>query len=120
MQVSTNNFLCLLLASLFFISNCVSADKEASADTKSNSVNQVSIIKYKFEPQILTIKVGQSVNWTNKEKRQYHSVWFDENGDPESDYLFPDDSYQKTFSKKGTFNYKCGPHPEMIGVIIVE
>ncbi|MEN8166731.1 MAG: plastocyanin/azurin family copper-binding protein [Pseudomonadota bacterium] len=81
---------------------------------------EVEIIKFKFLPQEITIKVGETVRWINREKRQYHSVWFEQLGDPEPDYLFPDDSYERTFDTPGDFPYRCGPHPEMTGVVHVD
>lgn len=80
----------------------------------------VEIIKFEFVPQQLTINVGDTVVWANKEKRQYHSVWFKEAGDPEPDYFFPDESYRRTFNQVGTFNYHCGPHPKMMGIVHVK
>lgn len=80
----------------------------------------VDIIEFKFVPQEITVKVGDSVRWTNREKRQYHSVWFEKLGEPEPDYLFPDDSYQRRFDQAGNFPYRCGPHPEMTGVVHVQ
>lgn len=81
---------------------------------------EVTILKYKFIPQTLEISKGQTVRWVNKEKRQYHSVWFEKNGEEESVYLFPDDILEKSFDKPGDYEYRCGPHPEMIGKIIVK
>ncbi|MEJ1356358.1 MAG: cupredoxin domain-containing protein [Candidatus Sedimenticola sp. (ex Thyasira tokunagai)] len=81
---------------------------------------EVEIIKFKFQPREITIKVGDTVRWTNKEKRQYHSVWFEQAGDPEPDYIFPDETYQRTFGIPGTFPYRCGPHPKMTGSVTVE
>ncbi len=80
----------------------------------------VSIKKFKFIPQELIIKKGQTVRWTNREKRQYHSVWFEKYGEDESEYLFPDDVFEKEFNTQGEFEYRCGPHPEMTGKIIVQ
>ncbi len=80
----------------------------------------VDIKDYKFTPQSITIDVGDSVTWVNSEKRQYHSVWFEQTGEPEADYFFPDESYQRTFDAAGEFPYHCGPHPKMTGVIIVK
>lgn len=80
----------------------------------------VEINKFKFSPQQLTITVGDTVIWTNREKRQYHSVWFKDAGDEEPDYFFPDETYQRTFNQVGAFNYVCGPHPKMIGSVLVE
>lgn len=89
----------------------------AFADTDAPLV----IIKdFKFVPQEITIKRGQTLRWENREKRQYHSVWFQAQGEPEpADYLFPDDSYEREFKQTGTFPYRCGPHPEMTGTVHV-
>ena len=89
----------------------------ATAQTK---VVDVEIIDYKFTPSEIKINQGTTIRWINKEKRQYHSVWFKASGEEESDYLFPGDSYEKTFAIKGSFPYRCGPHPEMTGVVHVE
>lgn len=80
----------------------------------------VIIDQYKFIPQEITIKRGQTVRWENHEKRQYHSVWFEALGEDEpADYLFPDDTYERTFEQTGSFPYRCGPHPEMTGTVRV-
>ncbi|MDH3632674.1 MAG: cupredoxin domain-containing protein [Gammaproteobacteria bacterium] len=80
----------------------------------------VTIKDFKFVPQHITIKVGQTITWENREKRQYHSVWFEAQGEAEpEDYLFSEDTYERTFDKSGTFPYRCGPHPEMTGTVTV-
>mgnify|MGYP006441923747 FL=1 len=70
--------------------------------------------------QLLRIKVGDTVKWVNIEKRQYHSVWFEAEGFPEAEYIFPDESWERTFDKAGTYPYRCEPHEDMLGTIIVE
>ena len=82
------------------------------------AVVEVEVKKFKFTPATITIHQGDTVKWVNKEKRQYHSVWFQEL-EPETDYFFPDESYEKTFNEVGVFNYICGPHPKMTGVVTV-
>lgn len=80
----------------------------------------VTIKDYKFIPPNITIKAGQTIVWENREKRQYHSVWFEALGEAEpEDYLFPEDTYERTFAKSGTFPYRCGPHPEMTATVTV-
>ena len=80
----------------------------------------VIIKDYKFVPQEITLKRGQTLRWENREKRQYHSVWFEALGEEEpEDYLFPDDAYEREFKKTGAFPYRCGPHPEMTGTVHV-
>lgn len=80
---------------------------------------EIDIADYKFSPAELTIKVGTTVTWTNREKRTSHSVWFLESGGRESDRLFPGDSFSRTFDKPGSYRYRCGPHEEMTGRIEV-
>ena len=82
-------------------------------------VVEVSIVKMQFEPQKLKIKPGTTVRWVNNEKRTSHSVLFQQEGLPESDRLFPGESWERTFDKPGAHPYICGPHPEMNGVIEV-
>lgn len=108
-----NKFLILLLWSSL----------SACATYKDNTAQQqpveVTMLKYKFVPAVLEIKSGQTVRWINKEKRQYHSIWFDKQAEEESDYLFPADFLEKKFTQPGKFEYRCGPHSEMTGIVIV-
>ena len=79
----------------------------------------VTIKDFKFIPQEITIKRGQTVSWDNLEKRQYHSVWFEASGEEEPDYIFPDESYEREFKQTGSYPYRCGPHPKMTGIVHV-
>lgn len=87
---------------------------------KPSSVVEVRLKDYKFEPHTITVKQGTTVRWINMEKRQYHSVWFEQAGDEEPDYFFPEESTERTFNKPGKYPYRCGPHEKMRGVVIVE
>ncbi|MEH6626672.1 MAG: plastocyanin/azurin family copper-binding protein [Motiliproteus sp.] len=101
-----------LLATLFLLSGIFSVQAYAE-----NHV--IEIKKMKFRTPELTISVGDTVTWINKEYRQYHSVWFEQLGEPEPEYFFPKESYSRTFGAPGNFSYRCGPHPKMTGVIVV-
>ena len=79
----------------------------------------VSIKDYKFDPPHITVKRGQTVTWVNREKRQFHSVWFESLDAEEPDYLFADETYERSFPETGSFDYRCGPHPEMTGSVTV-
>ncbi|MDD5240547.1 MAG: plastocyanin/azurin family copper-binding protein [Sulfuricella sp.] len=85
----------------------------------AGEVAEVSILKMEFIPQHVKIKPGTTVKWVNNEKRNNHSVYFEKEGLPESDRFFPGESWQRTFEKPGVYPYRCGPHPEMTGVIEV-
>ena len=80
---------------------------------------RVSMRDYKFEPAELRVKTGDTVRWTNDEKRVSHSVLFLGPDGFESERMFPGESYARTFDKPGRHEYTCGPHPEMKGLIVV-
>lgn len=85
----------------------------------AQTVVEVHIVNYHFEPPTVNIKVGDSVRWINGEKRTSHSVVFpDENG-LESERLFPDEHWERRFGRPGRYAYQCGPHPEMKGEVLV-
>ena len=116
----------IVLIGIIFLVNCSANtnSKTVSQSTKMSSPltspTEVKILKYKFVPHTLKIEIGQTVRWVNMEKRQYHSVWFDQHSEEESDYLFPGDKLDKQFTKPGRYPYRRGPPPEMVGMIIVK
>jgi len=79
----------------------------------------VEIFKKQFIPAEITVELGDTVIWQNIEKRQYHNVWFKQLVKEEPDYIFPGESYQRTFTEQGEFPYECGPHPKMTGMVKV-
>lgn len=80
---------------------------------------RVGMDKMLFMPRVLKVKPGTTVEWVNDEKRTSHSVLFEKEGLAESDRLFPGESWKRSFDKVGLYPYRCGPHPEMTGVIEV-
>ncbi|MCP4472907.1 MAG: plastocyanin [Gammaproteobacteria bacterium] len=91
-----------------------------AASAGSDDEALVIIKDFKFIPQEITLEAGQTLRWENREKRQYHSVWFQAMGEAEpEDYLFPEDSYERSFDRPGVYPYRCGPHPEMTGTVTV-
>lgn len=104
-------FAAVLLTACFYVGVITSAAAGEAAE--------VVIEKMEFVPKQLKIKPGTTVTWINKEKRNNHSVLFEQENMLESDRFFPGETYQRTFDKPGTYPYRCGPHPEMLGVIEV-
>lgn len=86
----------------------------------ADAVVEIEIRDYKFSPESLTIKVGTTVKWTNREKRTSHSIRFLGADGFESERMFPDESWQRKFTQTGEVIYSCGPHPEMRGRLVVE
>lgn len=85
----------------------------------AGEIVEVGIDKMKFEPPQVRVKPGTTVKWINHERRNNHSILFEQEGQLESERLFPGESWQRTFEKPGVYPYKCGPHPEMTGVVEV-
>lgn len=89
------------------------------AAVQAQEVVNVRIENYRFNPPEVSIRVGDTVRWSNHEKRTSHSVILPIDGVPESERMFPDDSWSYRFERPGRYEYHCGPHPEMTGVIRV-
>lgn len=88
----------------------------STAEATSLSTNVVLIENHAFNPGVLTIKAGDSVTWTNKDSVA-HSVVF---ADFKSISLKKGDSFTHVFDTAGSYQYNCGPHPDMKGTIEVQ
>ena len=90
--------------------------------TASAELIEVVMKDYRYIPEEVTIKVGDTVRWINKERRQYHTIWFKELGEKESPEWYPGEMFEKTFDTPGDYPYICGPHYEdrgMVGIVHV-
>ena len=79
----------------------------------------VSIQNVAFSPSTLTIHVGDTVVWTNKDS-VIHTVTSDTGTELNSANLSNGETYSHTFNQAGTFNYHCTVHPMMKAKVIVE
>ena len=78
----------------------------------------VTIGDFAFQPADLTVKVGDTVAWTNTGNAPHTVKWDD--GTPASDRLTEGGApYERTFDAPGTFTYVCGIHGSMKGSITV-
>jgi plastocyanin len=58
------------------------------------------------------------VKWTNQDSAA-HTVTADD-GSFDSGQMAQGATFSFTFSKAGTFSYKCGNHPTMLGKVVVQ
>jgi plastocyanin len=75
-----------------------------------------------FDPDQLTITVGETVKWTNTADAEWHSATHTPaSGAPlfNSPNLYPGDSFSFKFVTAGTYPYNCRHHPGMTGTITV-
>jgi plastocyanin len=89
----------------------------AGAQQKPETL-EVKIDNFSFGPATLTVPVGTSVTWTNRDDIP-HTVVSTE-GVFKSKVLDTDEKFSFTFSKAGTYPYFCSIHPKMTGKVTVQ
>jgi len=90
----------------------------AAVAAEEGDGNVVNIDNFTFAPGELTVAVGTTVKWLNRDDIP-HTV-AEANKIFRSKALDTDDSFSFTFTTAGTYNYFCGLHPHMTGKIIVK
>ena len=107
----TLNPLAVLLASTVLVV-LTGASSVSAADSQS-----VAIDNFAFAPGDVTVSVGSTLTWTNKQNVR-HTATADD-GAFDSGILASGNSFEFTFPAAGDFAYHCDIHPEMVGVVHV-
>ena len=81
---------------------------------------EVKIDNFSFGPAALTVPVGTTVTWTNRDDIPHTVVSTDDPKIFKSKVLDTDEKFSFTFSKAGTYPYFCSVHPKMTGKVIVQ
>lgn len=80
------------------------------------TLHEVEIKSFRYNPSLLTIKVGDTVRWTNKDRARHDAY-----GDGWSTVLLSQgESAEYTFTEPGVYEYICSVHPSMHGKVIVK
>ncbi len=90
----------------------------ANADQPSAATAEVKIDNFSFGPQTLTVPVGATVTWTNRDDIPHTVVSTD--GVFKSKVRDTDEKFSYTFDKAGTYPYYCSIHPKMTGKVVVQ
>lgn len=77
----------------------------------------VSIAGFAFSPADLSVKVGDSVTWTNNDSTA-HTATADD-GSFDCGVIAGGQSFTFTFTTAGTFTYHCRIHPSMVAKLTV-
>jgi len=93
------------------------ASSETTTAVTSGAEKAVTIQSNTFNPDSLTIKVGETVTWTNKDSYA-HTVTSD-NGVFDSGNIASGATFSFTFNTEGTYSYHCSIHTSMTAKIIV-
>lgn len=94
------------------------SESSTTASSAAGGGAQVVMKDIAFDPQSITINVGESVTWTNEDSVA-HTVVAD-NGEFESGELGNGETFSFTFASAGTYPYTCTIHPGMKGTVIVQ
>jgi plastocyanin len=89
-----------------------------ASDKPSAPGAEVKIDNFVFGPQTITVPVGATVTWTNKDDIPHTSVSTE--GVFKSKVMDTDEKFSYTFTKAGTYPYYCSIHPKMTGQVVVK
>ena len=84
------------------------------------AADAININNFFFTPKELTVAVGTTVTWTNKDEEPHTVVNAASPPAFKSAALDGGDSFTFTFDKPGTYKYFCSIHPFMIGTVVVK
>lgn len=90
----------------------------ASDQPSATSAAEVKIDNFSFGPQTLTVSVGTTVVWTNRDDIPHTVVSTD--GVFKSKVRDTDEKFSYTFTRAGTYPYFCSVHPKMTGKVVVQ
>lgn len=78
----------------------------------------VKIDNFSFGPSNVTVPVGTTLTWTNRDDVPHVVASVDNLF--KSKALDTDDHFSFTFTKPGTYEYFCAIHPKMTAKIVVQ
>jgi plastocyanin len=115
----------LLVSIMFALFVLVSASACSSYGTPSSTAvstpasgSSVTLSNFAFSPATLTVKVGATVTWINKDSAT-HNITSD-TGVFQSGSMATNAAFSYKFNTPGTFAYHCSIHPSMKATVIVQ
>ena len=94
------------------------ASPASSAKAPQPTSAEVKVDNFSFGPASLTVAVGTTVTWTNRDDIPHTVVSTDKVF--KSKVLDTDEKFSFTFDKAGTYQYFCSIHPKMTGSVVVQ
>ena len=80
----------------------------------------VTIKDYAFNPPVVTVAPGTTVTWTNRDGPTHGVLSADNGASFKSPPLETGQSFSFTFTKPGTYDYRCLIHSSMKGSVVVK
>jgi len=82
---------------------------------KTTTTTQVTVTDSGFSPAESSVKVGDTVTWTNGGGTAHTVTW----GDTDSGAVYQGETYSFTFEEAGTYKYFCRYHTSETGELEV-
>jgi plastocyanin len=89
-----------------------------SADQRKAKTHTITIEGMRFQPEVLTIALGDTIVWVNKDIVPHTAT--SKTGNFDSKDIQVDKSWKYTIRQKGDFPYICTFHPTMKATLRVE
>jgi plastocyanin len=109
-----------LIGAVEFFPHSTDAGRPANPGIGSPPAGKVVISWFKFQPATVTVHVGETVEWKNDEIVPHTVTANGEKPAFDSGSINPGATWRYVARKKGTYNYTCVYHPNMIGKLIVQ
>jgi plastocyanin len=108
----------VFLAGAIALSCVVTAAAVAVSAQPASATRDIKIDNFTFGPAELTVPVGTTVMWANRDDIPHTVVSTDKAF--KSKVLDTEEKFSFTFSTRGTFPYFCSIHPKMTGKVVVQ
>jgi plastocyanin len=92
----------------------------ANTQQAASATSEVKIDNFSFGPGTITVAVGTTVTWTNRDDIPHTVVSADDAKTFKSKVMDTDEKFSFTFTKAGTYTYFCSVHPKMTGTVVVK
>lgn len=96
---------------------CARAPQPQNGGQNGEAV-KINIDNFSFAPQDVTVPVGATVTWVNRDDIPHTVV--SESKKFKSKALDTDDTFAFTFREAGTYEYYCSLHPKMTAKVTVK
>jgi 3',5'-cyclic-AMP phosphodiesterase len=92
-------------------------DLPLEADESPTAARDIAIDNFSFSPGTVSVPVGTTVRWTNRDDIPHTVVCEDRTF--KSPVLDTDGVFSRQFAATGVFKYFCSIHPRMTGTVVV-
>jgi amicyanin len=90
-----------------------------SAPAAASQGHRIPIAQYAYQPAEMTVRVGETVTWTNQDQAPHDVVTTAGPAVLQSPLLTQGQSWSFTFTVPGDYDYYCSVHPDMRGRVTV-